>query len=162
MQLLGVGLELELIGSLFSIPLDGTNDFLIFDGWPFGQYLFGVDGILTNGQVQGGFVSPYWDMNPDSLFWSIEAKSEDSQPFGLAVTTPHHQRFFLFNLHMHSKMLIGPPRVESEFWSRAIHAANTKSPFPTYDLSVSLETHAKNGNTIGRAMRFLKRVVRLK
>lgn len=159
MALLAEALTLDLCTKLQPIEFNGSQDnnraLMIFDGWPFGQFLFGQDPIHNNGLASGGYLSPYSPMNLQSGHWSIEE---------LPGCHSHRHLFYhldenlylLFNLHVHSKVPIVQPHSEDNTWLMAMRAANGLQEFPRYRLNPSLEFHRDNGNFLSRCTRFLK------
>lgn len=156
MEILHQGIREFVVEPLNGINLH-TNQTLMFDGWPFGQYLFGKDPIHLDGISRGGYVSPYSPTDLATGRWSI-------QPCNSKSKKSHHHLHYqtsegllqLFNLHMHSKRCVGVPDLNDEVWRSTLEAANGLGTFQDFAHNPSIFLHASNGNILARSMRKLR------
>ena len=158
MELLHAGLNLGVVQELKPFTLSNSR-VLVFDGAPFGQYLFGQDPLHLGGFSQGGFLSPFRTVAMDKGIWRIESCDQD-------LYLRHHHVCYeesgsvlqLFNLHMHSKLKITNPDPDDADWKEAVDAANRLRPFPAVRHNPSLYLHAANGNIRARTLRKIREV----
>ena len=127
MELFGEALNRGYISELPSDPSSAIqiedDQYLIFDGAAFGQYLFGQDPFHQNGDYVSGDVNPHSSVNYSETTWGIsEFKGKSYLSFSIAEKT-----YFLANLHLHSKEKIQPLDNQSIFWQRVVSEANGDS-----------------------------------
>jgi hypothetical protein len=159
MELLGDALNKNLIGRLRALPLETDSEFLEFDGWPFGQFLFGQDGVHNQGNSAGGFISPYLTIDPRTVIWGIREIEDYQVKPRLFFVDRAGKRHHLFNVHIHAKHLLCSPSFSCNFWSETIRAANFQCVFPNLQNFSSRNTHDDNGNLMGRLLRRFKSTI---
>ena len=123
MELLGFALNENKIQELPSLPSDawqykGQN--YIFDGAAYGQYLFGQDPFHTSGKIISGY------KNPDFKFDVISAKWKINQSDAKENLSFHFQgtEYILSNVHVHSKIPLGPLSESNQIWTTYLSEAN--------------------------------------
>jgi len=161
MTLLGQALNLGILHALEDIPLrsgDQTLEVIAFDGWPAGQYLFGLDPIHTNGTARGGYLSPFLPFNLKAGEWNIKKLDKDSPSEILMYREGRYVRNF-FNLHIHSKVLVPTVDSKSKLWIQTLSAANGKGKFPEFVGNPSKVIHSDNGSFPARLMRKVKAMI---
>jgi hypothetical protein len=131
---------------------------IAFDGWPAGQYLFGLDPIHTNGTARGGYLSPFLSFNPKSGQWNIKQLDKDSHHEILMYRDGKYVRNF-FNLHIHSKVIVPAIDSKSNLWIQTLSAANGKGKFPEFTGNPSKVIHIDNGSFPARLMRKVKALI---
>jgi len=156
MELLGEGLRSGLLASLTALPLFGGDgkEMIVFDGFEYGPYLFGLDPIHQGGMSQGGFESPTFRTNGLRGVWGM-GKAIESKSDVLRLQNPG-ETFYLFNLHVHAKLHFDSLRNESPIWRLTIDAANRIQDFPRFENSVVSSFHERNGTLMARLIRFMK------
>lgn len=136
MQLLGRAVKTGIFDELPATPpaalmIDGQTsprgrsvDYrLVFDATALGMYLFGADPIHTDGVVQPGFIQGDYPLDLSHVSWSLETIPESTFA-GLAITNTEGEKFFVANVHVHSKINPGKLTLDSPSWKRFIKAAN--------------------------------------
>lgn len=156
MELLGEGLRSGLLASLSPLPIqgEGGKDFLVFDGFEYGPYLFGLDPIHQGGMSQGGFESPTLRTTGLDGIWEMEKGME--QRSDVLVFRHMNQKYFLFNLHVHAKLQFDSLSINSSIWRLTIDAANRVREFPRFENSTFSLFHKNNGTLLARLIRFIK------
>jgi hypothetical protein len=154
MRLLGLGLERSILKELQPIDLSPSEEpaILMFDGFKFGRYLFGLDAIHQQGVSRGGIV--WTGLEKENLVWSISSFA-DQEVNCIEFKNDSH-RNFLFNIHIHAKTILPSLPCRDEFWHEVTRAANGEIPFPERTENPSLFIHEQNGNLLARCVRFCK------
>lgn len=126
MDLLGICLNNHMIHELPSAPSDAwvnqRGEKLVFDGAAYGQYLFGQDPFHTNGHRISGFQNPYFAVNLKSTKWWIEKPQSDTT--SSLFFSWQNINYRVLNLHIHSKLILTAPGLDSSRWMKAILEAN--------------------------------------
>jgi len=133
MRLLGIGLDKGIIQELPSHPdsawtvmetvKQSSNPLnIIFDGLAIGQYLFGQDPLHANGYRISGHLNPYYLFDLEESQWKISTYADFALPH---LSLSHNTAdFFICNIHVHSKEIIGLIQENSIRWKRVIDEAN--------------------------------------
>lgn len=159
MTLLSVGINRGILQPLSNLRIS-QSVYLEFDGWPVGQYLFGVDPIHNRGVAQGGYVSKFFPSFLQEGEWTI-SPGLLAEPCGhdhLIYQDSRYKHYFV-NLHVHSKVHLEMPSTNSLFWQRTLLAANKGGEFPVTQHNPSLLYHSNNGSFAARALRKVKRML---
>jgi len=126
MDLLGICLNGGIIDELPSLPKDAwensQGEKLVFDGAAYGQYLFGQDPFHTEGKRISGFQNPYFGLNLQETTWEI--LESDNQLASSLIYSYHGLKYRVLNLHIHSKLILSPPKRDSIEWAVALSEAN--------------------------------------
>lgn len=126
MDLLGVCLNKGIIDELPTLPEhaweNSQGEKLVFDGAAYGQYLFGQDPFHTDGERISGFQNPDFGLKLQETRWEI-LESEANQASSL-IYSHRGERYRVLNLHIHSKIILNPPRLDSTRWIVALREAN--------------------------------------
>ena len=131
MALLGMGLNLGLIGELPSTPNEnwkiadgnksGISSYLVFDGAAFGQYLFGQDALHTNNRVISGYQNPSYPLQLTKCNWTLNSSNPILAKHVIASYSDGIE-LHIANLHIHSKIIVSENDVER--WDRTLKEAN--------------------------------------
>jgi hypothetical protein len=84
--------------------------------------LFGQDPFHTNGKRISGFQNPYFGVNLQQVKWEIE-DPQDNEPSSLLFSAKD-LNYRVLNLHIHSKLNLTSPSLNSSRWAAAIREAN--------------------------------------
>ena len=124
MMILGIGLSNGWLIEIPSVPIStGTiENQIIFDGAAFGQYLFGVDPIHTEGKLVSGFQNQFYSLELRSVKWRIDKLLGTN--ISALILEFEGKDYYLADLHIHSKILLKLPSLNSKRWIRAINEAN--------------------------------------
>lgn len=129
MELLGICLNRSIINELPSFPENAwknhSGEKLVFDGAAYGQYLFGQDPFHTSGRRISGFQNPDFPLDLTSLKWKIRVERE-SRNHSILISQ-NESEYRILNLHLHSKIKLGPVSTEDPQWIQAIREANGDS-----------------------------------
>lgn len=131
MSLLGLGLKADVLGELPRYSDENwrieqsDNSYRVFDGAAIGQYLFGLDPVHTGNKQISGFLNENFDLPLDRCIWRIKTLDSGSQ----AQLFIEYRDCTLIPLciHIHSKILIGPPNELDPQWIRYLQEANGDS-----------------------------------
>jgi hypothetical protein len=127
MELLGLGLEAEVLGELPSHPrdaliVDGKDDEskinIVFDGAAYGQYLFGQDPVHTENRVISGYQNPHFDVKLSQSKWNVKLIDDSYRPYFFW----ENRNYEVVNIHMHSKQLVDPSSHST--WNKILGEAN--------------------------------------
>lgn len=128
MDLLGVALNKKVIEELPTYPSDswevdfnGDSRHIIFDAAALGQYLFGQDPFHTDGIRTSGYKNPDFDVDLENYRWNLTEDSINQTSLNFEIGG---KKFYPVNLHIHSKELLPPLKLDSTRWLRAIAESN--------------------------------------
>ena len=159
MQLLGIALNRNILAELPSkcndLKLRVDSRQFIFDPAPAGQYLFGQDPVLQDNNLYGGYLSPDRFFEFNKVKWKIENLFDDQYSY---ISIEDKRKYFLLNLHLHSKINIIPPSEKVKIWRETIDAANRLIAFPLLMTDVKNQIHSNDGPLLGRIIRRLRNI----
>jgi hypothetical protein len=159
MKLLALAIDEGICDDLNSyeilMPVTLGRNQILLDGWPAGQYLFGQDPIHTNGEISGGYLSPYSRFDFTQGHWRMDIV-DGCCPHNHLLFRNEERDHVVASLHVHSKLLVNAPNSSDKLWIQTIEAANEGRGFPVFRGNPSSEIHTSNGPFSARVIRRVK------